>query len=912
MANQNQFWLRTLNVRQEEQWLVKKLFMLQFLQGSGLAFFFTAVFALFLDRFPITELPYVFIFSALLLWVTGFIYSKAEQRYSGIKFALGVSIFMALSILFFRLAFINFKSDYFLYWMLAWFNVLYLLNNLEFWGLASLLFNARQSKRLFGVISAGDIPAKFIGYTLALFIVEYIGTINLLWMGVGCMVLSIPFLLTIHRSGKLPEQHHNHKQDVQAPSMKKLVQNITANSLTRSLAILTVILSSSFILINFSFYAGVKSAYTNEIALAKFIAFFLAFVRIIALIIKLIFTSRLINKLGIINSLLITPVVMLIMLIAIVTTQNMDNYQKLILYLFGVTSIVVDILRSAINSPVFLTIMQPLPIHERLRAHTIVKGLMDPFASMFSGIILLVFIYIEKELNLLTLAYLLIVLGIFWIIGIYKLNQQYLRTIIKTISGRYFNTGNYVLEDSNTFSLLKEKLRIGSETESMNILSMMNHANTETRIEMMKLALQHDSDKVKVMALNLIESQDITVPVNSIVPFLNSSNRELVAATIRVLCKFKVSDHLISPFENHTDIVIRKGALSGILRYGDHHQKQRVHAILNKLVNSDIIMNRILTAEILLEQGGNDYDKIGQLMNDESPAVRKAAYYAAALSESKELLMQLVSRMQSQEKDIIYPLYTAGESALSVIHTAITASHTSPQQSEKLILVCGRIGGVKSHTLLLTLLNTRPGQLQPIVKALYRSHFVPRNKQVEVFISLIGKLLAHSAGIVYMQTNLDRWGKKYELLINSFQLELNELRETLLYIFALLYNRENINKVRSAYLSGKRELIINAMEIIDITVRKDLAAHFNTLFEPGNNLDRMDSLRKIYPASFLANIEEVLEKILAEEKKPFHNWTKACSLYTSKKQSHNINSLLIQKYTKVENQLLRETAEYAC
>jgi hypothetical protein len=69
-----------------------------------------------------------------------------------------LTVFMSVSFLVFRLGVFVFPPS-FLYWMLAWFNVLYLLNNLEFWGIASLLFDVRQSKRLFGLISAGDIPA---------------------------------------------------------------------------------------------------------------------------------------------------------------------------------------------------------------------------------------------------------------------------------------------------------------------------------------------------------------------------------------------------------------------------------------------------------------------------------------------------------------------------------------------------------------------------------------------------------------------------------------------------------------------------------------------------------------------------------------------------------------------------------
>ena len=94
---QKNFWLRALNVRPEEGWLVKKLYWLQFLQGAGIAFFFTASFAQFLAHNPIKELPIVFIYSSLLLWIGGFVYSKMEHKFSITNLALIITIFIIAS-----------------------------------------------------------------------------------------------------------------------------------------------------------------------------------------------------------------------------------------------------------------------------------------------------------------------------------------------------------------------------------------------------------------------------------------------------------------------------------------------------------------------------------------------------------------------------------------------------------------------------------------------------------------------------------------------------------------------------------------------------------------------------------------------------------------------------------------------
>lgn len=135
--------LHLLNIRKNEGWLVKHLFFLQFFQGAGVALFFTAANAIFLQRFPIEELPKVYLMAALLLWLTGFLYSKLEHHLSVKTLIATVILLMASSVLVFRITISFCQNDLFLYLMLAWFYVLYLLGNLEFWGLSALLFDIR-------------------------------------------------------------------------------------------------------------------------------------------------------------------------------------------------------------------------------------------------------------------------------------------------------------------------------------------------------------------------------------------------------------------------------------------------------------------------------------------------------------------------------------------------------------------------------------------------------------------------------------------------------------------------------------------------------------------------------------------------------------------------------------------------
>ena len=475
------FWLRVLNVHPNEWNVVKRFIYFNFFRGPVLPFFFTSSFAQFLEKFPITELPWVMVGSAVLLWAAGFLYTRLEHKLSFERFNWSVILLMAGSIL--ALWIINYTTNqgWFLYLMMAWFNVLYLLNNLQFWGIAALLFDLRQSKRLFAVISAGDIPAKFIGYTLALIFVPYTGTQNLLLLGAGCMAASLPFFNSILKAGppeihgypdhgpKIHEPHHIHRP----PKVGKIVKNIASNTYIRRIAFISLITSTCIILINYGFYGEVRKAYHDDVELASFIAFFYASLRIIAFVTKMVFTSRLTASVGIKQALFITPVGMVLLIGIIVFASRLTPDQKIIFYFFGVSSMLVDVLRTSFNSPVLLTLMQPLPTHERLRAHNIVKGIMDPFASLLSGIFLLSLFYLHSRVDLMFLCYVLLVLGGLWIVGVVLVNRQYLEILIKTIGTRYFSREEFDLTDEAIMQQLSKKMMTGTDLEVISILRML-------------------------------------------------------------------------------------------------------------------------------------------------------------------------------------------------------------------------------------------------------------------------------------------------------------------------------------------------------------------------------------------------------------------------------------------------------
>jgi ATP:ADP antiporter, AAA family len=918
------FWLRLLNVDQGEWWVVKNLMILQFLQGAGIAFFFTASFASFLEKFPITELPFVMIGAAFLLWIFGWLYNKAEHALSFPKLVIGLTVLMAASFIIFRLFAYRSQEGIFLYLMLAWFHVLYLLNNLQFWGIATIIFDLRQSKRLFGLISSGDIPAKFVGYTLAYYVIGTVGKMNMLYMGAACLLGSIPFMLKIIRSGKLHIEHHDHhgghhgghhslQEAVHHGTSKimTLFRNFMSNSFISWIAFISMLAFIAILILDYGFYAEVQTVFEDDKNLGTFIAGFMAIMRISALFAKMIFTGRLTNSLGIRQTLLITPLTLIFLITVIFVTQFLTYNEKILFYEFGAAFIIIDVCRTVFNSPVLLTLMQPLPTHERLRAHNIVKGIMDPFAFLFTGLLLLLFSKIQGGASIVTLCYVALAICCLWIPGIVFVHRQYLKILVQTISSRYFSQEEFTLKDEAILQAIRKKIESGNDLEVISILKMLHTKKDPVAEDLVVQLLNHPSEQVQLETLRLIsgkQTETIKGKLEELIAWTN--NNDIRDEAIKAFSKTCALAGDVSDFLEHEDQGIRKATLSGMLENNEHYIRDLAQMQIESLIRSNNKLDKFFAAQILQEVK-NDYNhpNLHLLITDPDVQVQAAGIKCIGKAATTLSLHALMEVLPHHSKAGLQALQDAGEKAVAVIGEGL-ASDRYQNWKDKFILVLGRIGGQHSQEELVRLLDGDPAELAPVIKALYRTKYVANEHTQRKMENLARLYLIYGVELLHMQRIM---GEKegYNILARSIEIEIQEIRDLLLSLFACMFDRVKMNQARKGLDSNINENIANAMELIELTVKKDFGRYFNHMFETTSIEHRCDTLRVLLKDVDFEKVEHIVAKVLTEKPIQFQNWTKACSLYITKKSLFRIEPGLIKKYSLSENRMVRETAEFA-
>lgn len=145
-------------------------FFHNFFTNVGTTLVYVSANVLLLENHPEYSLPLAYIAAALAVMASGKIYEYFEHHLLLKKLSLGTmlsSLFMVVIVM--GLLMVGHGAATAVAVMVGY-RIIYLLINLEFWGLSALVFDVRQSKRLFSVIGSGDMPAKALGAVLAVLI----------------------------------------------------------------------------------------------------------------------------------------------------------------------------------------------------------------------------------------------------------------------------------------------------------------------------------------------------------------------------------------------------------------------------------------------------------------------------------------------------------------------------------------------------------------------------------------------------------------------------------------------------------------------------------------------------------------------------------------------------------------------
>jgi hypothetical protein len=518
-----------LNVYDNEIRLFLWTFLLYFLlRGSDVILNNYAETA-FLKRYGVEYLPIVYMLNSIALFFIMGAMTGLMVKFPGARILSYLFVFCGVSVagIYFLIPF-NIDLIYPALFMLkAQYEALL---GLLFWNLANDLFNTRQSKRLFPLITAGGVIGSIIGSFGTPFLARAITLDNLLlfYLGntlAGAVVVkrmeqAYPTLLIGDTKGEKSKSRTNLISE-----FKNILPLMKESSLVKILILLTFLPNIIIPILNYQFNYTVDAQYATESGLIQFFGYFRGSLNIVSLMI-LLFVGRLYSRWGLPAALMFHPANYVLAFLAF-------------LFRFDVLSAIYArmsamVLRTTINNPARNILMGLIPESMRAVLRPFLRGTVVRIGLLLgSGMIIIS----EKIFHPRYLSLLAIPFAAAWLASVFSLKRNYSKILLDLISKDMLDlkaletkdlehafSGKAITsqliqtfqESRGNQSLWYARFLKALDTKDLDqyLLSALKHQDNHTRIGLLELLSPKSGEKTASLLMDLAiseKNQDLTV-----------------------------------------------------------------------------------------------------------------------------------------------------------------------------------------------------------------------------------------------------------------------------------------------------------------------------------------------------------------------------------------------------------------
>lgn len=643
MEDKNRFIENLFNIQGKE---VKKTFLMFFYILLGVSTFIIGRAirdALFLSRYNIASLPYMYILVALVVSLSALVYSRYIKNFRTSSVIIFIDIlFSTIFIAFWVL--VKYRISDFLYPLLYIFvEISGSLIIVPFWTYANEIFTSREAKRLFGIIGAGGVLANVAAGGITKALVHQVGTENLLLLCSSILFIATGIIYKITKTTEVVNILPLHEQKRQTHNILRDVYNIFSEEYTRKLALIIISMAIVITSVDYQFKILAKSSFTKENSLTEFLAMFVFSTGILACIIQFFLTSRIVNKYGIFAALFTLP---------LFTGLGITFYTFYgTLFAISISQASNYMFRYTVWDSTFQMLYIPISPKKRNSSKAIIDGVFKQLSNGLAGFIL---IFIVKGPKILILA-LMITAASIWVLLLYKLRKNYMQVLFESLQKKRIDLEDsaFSINDERTIKQLENILCNSTDKEEiLSAMDLIQYAKNYNWISTINRLLSHKEPEIRKKAIMLYAQWGWGIDISHLINALNDKNEDVVAEAINSACIImkERAINLIGRFLTNKNPMIRSYAIAGLIKYGGLDGILRSAERLKMMLESKENIERKYAARALRIIGSrNFYQPLFRLLADSDIEIQKEAIQAACEIKSIELLPALIYKLQDKE-----------------------------------------------------------------------------------------------------------------------------------------------------------------------------------------------------------------------------------------------------------------------
>ncbi len=783
---------------------------------------------LFLSRYPLSALPWMFVLYGVASAITAVVYARFADkipRHVAIvaSVAIGIATYLAVWVAVRAGATFVYPVFY------VWSEVVANLFIVQFWTLANDLHDPRSAKRLFGTIGAARILGVVLVGTTAGIVVRAVGTAQLLFVLAAMMATLAVVALALAREPRA-------EPEVRGPTAKRN-HPVLSDPYVQALAVFLLLAFTALTLGDYQFKAIARATYRED-ELAQFFALFYAGTGIVSFVFQLVVTPVLLRRLGVGWGMTVMPGVFggASVLLPFVPSLALASAMKFADNGFQYT----------IHETTLQALYVPFPAAVKARTRAILEVVVKPCAYGAGGVLLLL---LAERLSVERLGWVTSAVVVLWLASVPLVRRRYLASLESTLSvrGTLALDADFVLDAASRRALLSV-LERGNPRHVLAALEQLgSDATPELRVHVERLAAS-DDPVVRRAALEKLH----TLPGASPAPAraaLDDSDALVRRAAVEAYAKLagdECVDALVARLDD-PQMPVRVATIAGLLCDAGVEGAIVGGARLEQLIGSTQPEARTEAALVLGAVGPGAYRPLLKLLADPDPAVRRAALRACESVADPRLVSLLIGLLSDPAVRVraANALAAIGAPALEPL-LALMTDPEAPRDVRLLVpRVLRRIPTRETYQRLLTQVDVAESHLRlRVLGALSRLRQALKGPPEPV--ERVRALLRSELERAYR--NLAGWDAarlRFDTPLLAEEMDFRHTRaiRRILRILELRYSPEPLRLVRERIEDATRRA--NALEVLDTLLEPTLRPMVMQFFDdlsPHELVKRAESL----------------------------------------------------------------------
>ncbi|MBW2602805.1 MAG: cyclic nucleotide-binding protein [Deltaproteobacteria bacterium] len=692
-----------LNVYEDEIRLFLWVFFLFFLLRSSNVILNNYAETAFLKRYGVEYLPIVYMLNSIALFFIMGALTGIMVKFPGARILSYLFVFCGVSVAGIRFL-IPFNIDL-IYPALFMLKAQYeALLGLLFWNLANDLFNTRQSKRLFPLITSGGVIGSIIGSFGTPFLAEAITLDNLLLFYLGTTLMgavvvrrmgkSYPTLLFSDKKGKRSKSRSN-----LIAEFKHILPLMKESSLIKILILLTFLPNIIIPILNYQFNYAVNAQYATESGLIQFFGYFRGSLNIVSLII-LLFVGRIYGRWGLPVALMFHPANYVLAFLSFLL--RFDVFSAIYARMSTM------VLRTTINNPARNILMGLIPESLRSVLRPFLRGTVVRIGLLLgSGMILISENFFHpKFLSLIAIPF-----AAAWLVSVFSLKKEYSKILLDLISKDMFDLKaleetdlEHVFSGKEITSRLVQAFHESFGNRSLWYARLLKALKIKDLDQHLLTAIDHQDNRTRVGLVELLSPKSGRKAASLLMHMAKSEkNQDLTVAALQAINRLdpefsKMLDY--EYFTHHHHPEIRAHALIGLYR----REPEKYHPAIQSYLRSDALKDRqtgVIAAGESKDKLFTDRLKEMLVIQQNEPIVPDLLNALYALKEVKlndlaqpylsyqtaHVRLAALSVLEIDNDELLRTvILMMGDSSGDVFHTAQEKIETAPYQNTQLLV----------------------------------------------------------------------------------------------------------------------------------------------------------------------------------------------------------------------------------